>query len=143
MSKQIINSVFIENVGVNATPSSLVKLFAELQVATVKQVTIFPEYNAKQKKLNYGAYIEVDWLDTEIAYNFLKCIKNPMKEARVFYTDTNYWVVKKNPSPAFAPSKWTVAFENPANKIFKQLEEEDQTILMHELEEGKLEQMQV
>ncbi len=133
-SIQVINSIFIENIGINTSPSSVAKLFYNCQIAIVKQVTIFPEYDAKQKQLNHNAYINVEWLDTEQAYRFLSCIKKPVTEARLFYTDANYWVVKKNPMPSsFAPSKWTITFENPETKFFQELEEDEQTMLMQAL----------
>lgn len=127
------NSIFIENIGIYTSPLSLANLFNDCNIAILKQVTIFPEYDAKKKQLNHSAYITVEWLDTERAYSFINCIKNPLKEARLFYTETDYWVVKKNPMPLFAPSRWTITFESPATKILNQLEEEEQMYLMEDL----------
>ena len=137
-----ITSIFIENIGNNMTPKAIAKLFEDMRIAIVKQVTVFPEFNQKQKKMNYGAYIAVDWLDTETAYKFISCVKHPKKIARVFYSDTDYWIVKPNPMPAFTSesftSKWTFKFENPLNKIFKEIMDEEQVIQLQQLEEGEL-----
>ena len=137
-----ITSIFIENIGNNMTPRAIAKLFEDMRIAIVKQVTVFPEFNQKQKKMNYGAYIAVDWLDTETAYKFISCVKHPKKIARVFYSDTDYWIVKPNPMPAFTSesftSKWTFKFENPYNKIFREIMDEEQAIQLQQLEEGEL-----
>jgi hypothetical protein len=137
-----ITSIFIENIGNNITPKAIVKLFEDMRIAIVKKVTVFPEFNQIQKKMNYGAYIAVDWMDTETAYKFINCVKHPKKIARVFYTDTDYWIVKPNPVPAFTSesftSKWTFKFENPMDKVFKEIMDEEQDYILQQLEEGEL-----
>jgi hypothetical protein len=45
-----ITSIFIENIGNNMTPKSIAKLFADMKIAIVKQVTVFPEFDQNQKK---------------------------------------------------------------------------------------------
>jgi hypothetical protein len=131
MSKSI-NSIFIANIGNDVSPNSLVNLFDELDIAVVKQITIFPEFNQKQGVQTYGAYIAVDWHDTEVAYRFIKCVQDPKKEARLFYTNDDYWVVEKNPMSLFTDesfsSKWTFKFESPVAKAFRQMEQEQRLL---------------
>lgn len=136
MSKSI-NSIFIANIGNDVSPNSLVNLFDELDIAVVKQITIFPEFNQKQCVQTYGAYIAVDWHDTEVAYRFIKCVQDPKKDARLFYTNDDYWVVEKNPMSLFTDesfsSKWTFKFESPVAKAFRQMEQEQRL-----LEDGQI-----
>ena len=146
MSKPI-NSIFIANIGNDVSPNSLVNLFNELNIAVVKQVTIFPEFNQKQGVQTYGAYIAVDWHDSEVAYRFIKCVQDPKKDARLFYTNDDYWVVEKNPMPLFTDeaftSKWTVKFESPTAKAFRQLAEEQDLLEDGQIDEAKEESKQV
>ena len=146
MSKPI-NSIFIANIGNDVSPNRLVNLFNELNIAVVKQVTIFPEFNQKQGVQTYGAYIAVDWHDSEVAYRFIKCVQDPKKDARLFYTNDDYWVVEKNPMPLFTDeaftSKWTVKFESPTAKAFRQLAEEQDLLEDGQIDEAKEESKQV
>jgi hypothetical protein len=143
MSKSI-NSIFIANIGNDVSPNSLVNLFNELDIAIVKQVTIFPEFNQKQGTQTYGAYIAVDWHDSEVAYRFIKCVQDPKKDARLFYTNDDYWVVEKNPMPLFTDeaftSKWTVKFMSPVAKAFSQLAEEQRLLEDGQIDEAVTEQ---
>ena len=46
------------------------------------------------------AYIEIlGWYDTETAYNFIECIRNPCKEARIVYGHNKWWTVHINNHP--------------------------------------------
>ncbi len=71
-------------------------VFEKNQIAQVSRVAI--EYNKKNKK--YSAFVGIQsWNDTESAYNFITRLKNPCKEARMVYSDDQWWVVEINKFP--------------------------------------------
>ena len=65
----------------------IAKAFEKNEIAKVKSV-----YFTNNGKT---AHIAIDtWCDTESAYNFIKRLHNPRKNARLVYHQDNSWVVK-------------------------------------------------
>lgn len=106
-----INHIYIPFVDISYIDKSLRNLrdisnyitykFLQYKIAKIKKI-VFEQYGftKSRKKLNnikYVAYIEIDyWCDTEIAYNFIKRLKNQSIETRFIYQDENWWTVRIN-----------------------------------------------
>ena len=88
----IIKSLYINNVEVGLTSKYIRNMLKTQKIANVGNIKIIPSRNGYTK-----AYIEIkEWHDTEIAYNFIKRINNPLKEAKLVHNEDNWWTVKVN-----------------------------------------------
>ena len=112
----------INNITIAHVPNdrAVIALMLEyLGLLKCKKMCVMPDFQRSQ--LCYSAYIEVaEWCDREAAYNLIRKIKDPRKEARIVYEDDNWWTVEETTeadlqytlSPEF--SRWTTVFkENP------------------------------
>jgi hypothetical protein len=91
-----ISSLYISNIEKDMNADFIAFIFEKTQIAQVSRVAI--EYNKKNKK--YSAFVGIQyWNDTESAYNFITRLKNPHKEARMVYSDDQWWVVEINKFP--------------------------------------------
>ena len=72
----------------------IVLMLEYLQLCKVSSICVFPDF--QRGKLCHTAFVEVaSWIETESAYNLIKAIKNPMKEARINYSDDQWWAVEE------------------------------------------------
>lgn len=88
----LIKSLFIPCVELNVDAYFIMDLFYENCIATVERVT-FESYGSNYKR----AYVDIyEWHDSEIAYNFIKRLKNETIETKLIHSDDNWWIVKIN-----------------------------------------------
>jgi hypothetical protein len=111
----------ITNITIAFVPNdkAVIALILEyLQICRVKKMCVFPDF--KRNQMCFTAFIEVaEWCDRETAYNLIRKIKDPRKEARIIYEDDKWWVVEETEeadlkfteSAKFA--KWTTEFQQP------------------------------
>jgi len=87
----------IKNITIAFVPNdkAVIALMLEyLQLCKVKKLCVFPDF--KRGQLCYTAFIEVsEWIDSESAYNMVKRIRNPSKEARIIHSDDEWWAVEE------------------------------------------------
>ena len=111
---QPINNITIAHV---PNDRAVIALMLEyLGLLKCKKMCIMPDFQRSQ--LCYSAYIEVaEWCDREAAYNLIKKIKDPRKEARVVYEDDNWWVIEETSkedlkfTQGTGYERWTTVFE--------------------------------
>jgi hypothetical protein len=87
----------------------------------------------KRNQLCYTAYIQVaEWCDREAAYNLIRKIKDPTKEARIVYEDDNWWVVEETTEEELQFTKyanfaqWTTEFKHQIKDEVYDYEEKKQ-----------------
>ena len=109
----------ISNITIAFVPNdrAVIALLLEyLQICKTRKICVMPDF--KRNQLSYTAFIEVaEWCDREAAYNLIQKIKDPTKEARIIYTDDDWWSVEETVEEdlkftQFAvPNKWTTEFK--------------------------------
>lgn len=112
----------------------IVLMLEYLQLCRVSSICVFPDF--QRGKLCYTAFVEVaSWIETESAYNLIKAIKNPLKEARINYSDDQWWAVEETAEEDkrflrdAVFQKWTATFVQATsnkperNVSFKDIEE--------------------
>ena len=111
---QPLNNITISHVSNDRNVIAL--MLEHLQLCRVKKICIMPDF--QRGNVCYTAYIEVaEWFDREAAYNLIQNIKNPLKEARVVYSDDNWWAVEKTVEEDLHYTqgqtfqKWTTEFQ--------------------------------
>ena len=110
---QPINNLTIANVSNDRNVIALI--LENLQLFRTQKICVMPEF--RRGKVCYIAYIEVaEWFDREAAYNLIQNIKNPLKEARIVYSDDNWCAAEKTVAQDLqytqdkAFKKWTTEF---------------------------------
>ena len=108
----------IKNITIAFVPNdkAVIALMLEyLQICKVRKICVMPDFRRNQ--LCYVAFIEVgEWFDCEAAYNMIKRIKTPLKEARIVYEDDNWWAVEETKEHELCYTqnaefqKWTLEF---------------------------------
>ena len=87
----------ISNITIAFVPNdrAVIALLLEyLQICKTRKICVMPDF--KRNQLSYTAFIEVaEWCDREAAYNLIQKIKDPTKEARIIYTDDDWWSVEE------------------------------------------------
>lgn len=119
MSK-IINNITIAHV---PNDRAVIALMLEyLGLLKSRKICVMPDF--KRNQLCYSAYIEVaEWCDRESAYNLIKKIKDPRKEARIIYEDDNWWTVEETVkedlcfTQGLGYERWTTIFEEKSYDI--------------------------
>lgn len=87
-----IKSLFIPHIELYVDAEFVMNLFYENHIATISRVTF--ENNCSSYK---RAYVDIyEWHDTEIAYNFIKRLKNEQIETKLIHSDDDWWVVQIN-----------------------------------------------
>ena len=119
MSYQQITNVTIAHVPNDRAVIAL--LFEYLGLFKTRKICVMPDF--KRNQLCYTAYIEVaEWCDREAAYNLIRKIKNPNIEARIIYTDDDWWSVEETIEEDLkftqnaVPNKWTTVFNQQPTK---------------------------
>jgi len=88
----IIKSLCIEFVELYVDANYIMNLFYVSDIATIRCVTIYQDSSAYKR-----AFVEIyEWHDSEVAYNFIKRLKNPNVETKLIHSDDDWWVVKIN-----------------------------------------------
>jgi len=94
-----ITSIYIPRIENVFNAEFIADVFDRNGIAQVSRVYIEPYKSIMQNGLNgYNrAYIAVkSWYDTETAYSFIERLHNPNREARIVYSDDNWWPVYIN-----------------------------------------------
>jgi hypothetical protein len=103
-----ITSIYIPRIETRFNSEFIYNVFKRNGIAQVSRIYIEPyktimknEDNKNKNNYNYNnAYIEIlCWYDTETANNFIECLRNPCKEARIVYGHNNWWSVHINNYP--------------------------------------------
>ena len=88
-----IKNLVIHNIEKCYTPDYISNVLFEQHIAQVN--TVVKMINNKDY---YTAIIIVkEWLDTEVAYNFIQRLNNPLVETRIVHKDDNWWRVSFEP----------------------------------------------
>lgn len=92
-----ISSIYIPCIDTEINAKFIADVFDKNGIAEVSSIYIEP-----YKSLVYNrAYIGIKtWHDTEAAFNFIGQLRNPNREARIIYSDDNWWPVYINNYPA-------------------------------------------
>jgi transposase-like protein len=86
-----IKSLYIPHVEMHFNAGFIAGLFSKNGLSQVSKVYLKTRHSCNH------AYIEIDsWHETEAAYSFIKRLRNPSTEARLVYSDDNWWVVNIN-----------------------------------------------
>ena len=94
-----ITSIYIPRIENEFNAEFISNVFDRNGIAQVSRVYIEPyKSNMKNEVNKYNrAYIAVkSWHDTEAAFNFIERLRDPTREARLVYSDDNWWPVKIN-----------------------------------------------
>jgi len=90
-----ITSIYIPRIETVFNAEFIANVFDSNGIAQVSRVYIEP-YKNHLNKYN-RAYIAIkSWYDTEAAYSFIKRLRNSRHEARIIYSDDNWWPVNIN-----------------------------------------------
>jgi hypothetical protein len=97
-----ITSLYIPHVEWYFNAEFIADLFSKNGLAQVSRVYIEPYKTNINNRLNYNrVYIQIEsWHETEAAYSFIKRLRNPSTEARLVYSDDNWWAVDINKYPS-------------------------------------------
>jgi hypothetical protein len=95
-----ITSIYIPKIDMKFNAEFIAEIFDRNGIAEISRIYIEPFTNIMKNKEGNKfnrAYIEIkSWYDTENAYNFIECIKNPVKEARIIYGHNSWWKAEIN-----------------------------------------------
>jgi len=88
-----IKSLIIHCVESQYTQEYIANVFWKQRIAKVSSITLIPYIN--KSEMYSVAYIYInEWCDTEAAYNFIRYLNNPSKEARIIHYDDEWWPVQ-------------------------------------------------
>ena len=89
------NVEFPESVDWREYHSYVANVFWRQKIGKVSKVSVMPY--SKNENLLYLCLVTInEWFDSECAYNFIKKLKDPSREARLVHSDDNWWVVELN-----------------------------------------------
>lgn len=119
-----INSIYIPRIEAEFNAKFIADVFDRNGIAQVSRVYIEPYSSLRKKNLNgYNrAYIAIkSWHDTETSFNFIERLRNPTREARVVYSDDNWWPVDiNNNTTKLASNKRVLTiFEENKNDFYR------------------------
>lgn len=85
--------LIINNIDAKFSASDIAHLFWAQNIAEVERITLMPYLTTIGLQKCAIIYIR-HWCDTEVAYNFIQRLKLPEGEARLVYTDDQWWPVQ-------------------------------------------------
>lgn len=94
-----ITSISIPRIESEFNAEFIAEVFDRNGIAQVSKIYVEPYKSIRKNGLNgYNrAYIGIkEWYSTESAYNFIKRLLNPNREARIVYSEDNWWPVEIN-----------------------------------------------
>ena len=97
-----VTSLYIPHVEKQYNAEFIAGIFSKNGLAQVSRVFIEPYKTNINNHLNYNrAYVQIDsWHETEAAYSFIQRLRNPSTEARLVYSEDNWWAVDINRCPS-------------------------------------------
>lgn len=120
------------------TQEYIANVFWRQYIAKVSNITLIPYIkNSKNSEIYNIAYINIaEWCDSEVAYNFIQRVNNPLKEARIVHKEDNWWVVQINThnNGNILVGSYTFVFESKhfVNKQNEFLKQEDDLLSWEE-----------
>lgn len=94
-----IKSIYIPRIDPAFSAEFIANIFNKNGIAELNRIYLEP-YKTRLNNVCYNynrAYIGIkSWQDTEAAYNFIERLRSPSHEARIVYTDDNWWSVDIN-----------------------------------------------
>jgi hypothetical protein len=125
-----VTSLYIPHVEKQYNAEFIADLFSKNGLAQVSKIYIEPyKTNIKNHSNKYNrVYIQIDsWHETEAAYSFIQRLRNPIVEARLVYSDDNWWSVEINKNPTKFNSDLVLTVFAKPNEIehVDELEEEN------------------
>lgn len=97
-----ITSIYIPRIETKFDAKFIADVFDKNDIAQVSRVYIEPSLLKRKDGTPAWnrAYIGIKlWYDTESAYNFIERLRSPTREARLVYSDDNWWSVNINTKP--------------------------------------------
>lgn len=90
-----IKSIYIPRIEKKFNAKFIADVFDRNGIAQVSKVYIEPYKSNMKNSIRYNrVYIGIkSWHDTEAAFNFIEYLRNPSREARLVYSDDNWWPV--------------------------------------------------
>lgn len=113
----VISSIYIPHIDTEINAKFIADVFDKNSIAEVSSIYIEPYKSHVYNR----AYIGIKtWHDTEAAFNFIGQLRNPNREARIVYSDDNWWAVYINKYPAkLASSKCVLTlFEEKHDEFY-------------------------
>jgi hypothetical protein len=113
-----ITSIYIPKIDIKFNAEFIAEIFDRNGIAEISRIYIEPFTTIIKNKEgnNFNrAYIEIkSWYDTENAYNFIECIRNPVKEARIVYGHNSWWTAEINnyPEKLYTKTRVLTVFKN-------------------------------
>jgi hypothetical protein len=102
-----IKSLYIPHVENHFNAEFIVDLFNKTGLAKVSRVYMKPKTKTNLNRV----YIQIEsWHETEAAYSFIQRLRNPSTEARLVYSDDNWWVVDINKTFTFTSNRVLTVF---------------------------------
>ena len=90
-----IKSITIPAVELKYSAEYIATVLWELNIAQVNMITMLP-YLRDNMVFNI-AYISIEfWCDSEVAFNFINRLKDPLKEVRLIHNSDDWWNVEIN-----------------------------------------------
>jgi hypothetical protein len=137
-----VTSLYIPHVEKHFNAEYIADIFSKNGLAQVSRVYIEPYKTNINNRLNYNrAYIQIDsWHETEAAYCFIKRLRNPRIEARVFHSGDDWWAVDINryPSKFTTNNRVLTVFTKP-NEV-DEVDESYSNVAVGDVEEDEVEE---
>ncbi len=126
-----IKSLYIPHVEKRFNAEYIADVFNKNALAQVSRVYLKSNFNYNR------VYIEIEsWNETEAAYSFIQRLRNPGAEARLVYSDDNWWAVEINRYPAvFASNKRVLTVFTKPTEVLDELDDECSTTAVGDAEE--------
>lgn len=130
-----IKSLYIPHVEKQFNAEFIANIFSKNGLAQVSKVYLKPNYRHNR------AYIEIDsWKETEAAYSFIKRLRNPRTEARLVYSDDNWWVTEINRYPTVFASNNRILTVFPKPTEVTEVDDESSNVAVGDAEECEFEE---
>lgn len=124
-----ITSIYIPFVDKDISAEFIANVIEKNRLAKVKCIAIEPYKSTYVSIVKNGmnqynrVYISIkSWEDTEAAFNFIQRLRNPNREARLVFSDDDWWLVEVNEVPnKFLADKnrgRVVTFFNESNEVY-------------------------
>jgi hypothetical protein len=92
-----IKSLYIHKVEKHINAEFIAHVFDKNGIAKVSRILLEPRKNDSRYN---RAFIEIkEWCDSEVAFNFIMRLRDPIREARFVYNQDEWWIVEINRYP--------------------------------------------
>ena len=118
-----INSVIVSGIMMQYNSEYIANIFWKQNIAQVSSITLLPYLRGT--KVYQIAYVSIaTWCDSEVAYNFIRRLKDETKDTRIVYQSDYWWPIRINThnSGNIFLGPYTTIFPET---FFKKLEQEE------------------